>query len=570
MIALSCQQKDVIDAPITPLAVTACAGSGKTTTAVRRLAEMRSRLDDRHGIVVLLSFSNVAVDTFNKDYIGLLRAREAVVRPHGVEIDTVDGFITSNIVRPHGHLVMGCDRCPFLVDGREPFNARFTVWDGERSHRTATIKVGIEGGDFVFAGEFKTKFAKNDAIKSIDKLGKVGAYTHSLARYWAIRVLKEQPFVLSALIRRYPHILVDEAQDIGAEHEAILRMLMDGGTQLSLIGDTHQGIYDFSGANGIFLGNYGKVVGVAEKNLEKNFRSVPSIVEIANKLSGRNDEADREEPASLSGAYIIPYKQNEKDKVLAAFASMLVKAEIEPTQATVLCRSKKWAGEWGDQEDTQGQGIVKLFAQAAVHRDKAGRFDESFRAGCLAVIGLLDPKHGDLPAQLVRPSKDVWLMRLRREIWSFLRNTDTGLPKATLVADSEWHRLLVPRAKAFVAKLQDDFAVTPGENLGAKLAKKGLTGKPLFELSDLAQEKTPRFRVSTVHKVKGESIGGVMYICNKDHVEKLVDGTGTEVGRIGYVALTRARNLFVLAVPASNIKALQPKLLAIGFKKSPP
>ncbi len=78
----------------------------------------------------------------------------------------------------------------------------------------------------------------------------------------------------------------------------------------------------------------------------------------------------------------------------------------------------------------------------------------------------------------------------------------------------------------------------------------------------------PRFRVSTVHKVKGESIGGVLYICNRSHLDEMLGGTATEVGKIGYVALTRARDLFVLGVPATNLKEFAPKLDALGFAKA--
>ncbi len=54
-------------------------------------------------------------------------------------------------------------------------------------------------------------------------------------------------------------------------------------------------------------------------------------------------------------------------------------------------------------------------------------------------------------------------------------------------------------------------------------------------------------RVETVHQVKGESIGAVLYVANKANITALLDGTATEEGRIGYVALTRAKNLFWLA-----------------------
>lgn len=567
MIKLSDQQLNVVEADFSPMAVTACAGSGKTATAVRRLVEMRGRLKDRHGIIALLSFSNVAVDTFNRDYLALTRSSKIAHSSYGVEIDTVDGFITTNVLRPHGYLAMGCGGCPYLVDGREPFLKGFSVWDGTRPQPTAGIRVGIAGGQFRFEVGRNTKLNEGEATKAIHKLGQVGAYTHALARYWVLKVLKEHPFVLKALVRRYPHVLVDEAQDIGTEHEAILRLMVGGGSQLSLIGDTNQGIYEFSGADGSFLAGYEKSAGVTGKRLATNFRSVPAIVSIANALSRQNDKADRTAPTTMSGAYFMPYKQAEKDKTLANFVSMLTKAGIDPSNAAVLCRSSEWAGEWNGGVEAQGQGVVKAFAEAAIQRDKLGRFDEAFKHGCAAIVGLLNHKHRDLVSQLLRPANDGALQGARRRLWQFIKDSGVGIPSATLIADTEWHPLLVTRAKAFIEELAKEFGMEPGDNLGNKLAKRDLLNRALIEVPDLAASKLPDLRVSTVHKVKGESIQGVMYVCNKKHVQELIAGTGTEVGRIGYVALTRARDLFVLAVPHNSISELEPTLTAIGFQK---
>ncbi|TIT85601.1 MAG: ATP-dependent helicase, partial [Mesorhizobium sp.] len=234
------------------------------------------------------------------------------------------------MLRPHGHRAMGCKCTPYLVEGREPFLKNFTVWDGLRPHPTTDLKVTIDNGGFAFkiGRNAPKQIAAAEAAKSLTKLGAVGAYTHASARYWVLRTLQERPYVLRALIRRYPHILVDEAQDIGPEHEAILRLMVAGGTELSLIGDAHQGIYEFSGANGAFLSGYGGQPGVADKKLTINYRSVPAIVEVANKLSGRNDAADRPAPAIMNGAFFIPFNKDEKEKALATFASMLQTAAM--------------------------------------------------------------------------------------------------------------------------------------------------------------------------------------------------------------------------------------------------
>jgi hypothetical protein len=570
MIVLSAEQKDVVDLPLGPLCVTACAGSGKTTTATHRLRQMRRLLDDRHGIVALLSFSNIAVDTFRSEYYALARSETAIHRASAVEIDTVDGFLTTNVIRPHAHRSMGAPRTPFLVTGRETFLKGFSVWDGKRSHPPTDLRLLFQNGDFAFeagATYAPIKIAVAEGQRSVEKLGKVGAYTHSSGRYWAIRTLREQPFVLRALARRYPLILVDEAQDIGREHQELFRMLVEAGVELSLIGDPNQGIYEFSGATGVFLDAYRTATGVSDRGLTVNYRSVEPIVKLANKLSGRQDEAYRNDTSPSYGAYFVPYKQAEKEKLFEAFRNMLASAEIVPENAAVLCRAGKSVREWRGGEEDQGQGTVKEFVSAAICRDKLRNYDEAFRYTCGAVVGLLAGKHGQLISRIFR---DVGpeIKQLRRILWAFSRDPQNGLPDGALTADTQWHPLLVERVKQLLARLGKDLGLEPAENIGNKLNKKSLLNQPLIAFVDLTSTvDAARFRVSTVHQVKGESIDGVMYVADKRQVRALLDGTGTELGRIGYVAVTRARNLVVLGVPDNCVSELEVELLDLGFKK---
>ena len=67
---------------------------------------------------------------------------------------------------------------------------------------------------------------------------------------------------------------------------------------------------------------------------------------------------------------------------------------------------------------------------------------------------------------------------------------------------------------------------------------------------------------------KGASINAVLYVAKKGHVQALLGGTSSEDGRIGYVALTRARDLFVLAVPENCLKEFENDLKAIGLQRS--
>ena len=328
---LSKEQIDIIEAPLGPIAVTACAGSGKTATAIRRLIAIRQKMQNSRGRVVLLSFSNVAVNTFNAGYAELAANLPDDVNRRRVEVDTLDGFFTKHVLRPHAHRTMAASQAAYLVSGSEPFLARFKYWcEGHPPLPLKDIKLIIRDGDFVFYSETRNApelIDKVKVLKIIHDLGRLGAYTHEIGRYWVYKTLDSQPAVLRALAARYPQILVDESQDLGTLHKEILKLLIAAGVQVSLIGDVNQGIYGFAGADGEFLNSYEDRAEVTGYKLTRNYRSLPPIINIANILCGRHDEPDRQE--EQGGAYFIGYKDSEISKLTDAFKTHIDELGIQ-------------------------------------------------------------------------------------------------------------------------------------------------------------------------------------------------------------------------------------------------
>lgn len=549
-----------------PLCVTACAGSGKTRTAVHRLADMCAKKAGDRGRIALLSFSNVAVETFRADYRKLLELRPAMEASPIVEIETVDAFLTGLILRPHANRTMQAPRSAFLVGGTEPFLSGFTFFDGAHGRPTKLLTHGREGGVDKF--RFRNGFAMTDvdtteALKAVNRLGKTGAYTHDLGRYWAFRTLSENSQLVKALARRYPVILVDEAQDIGSTQEAIFDLLVGAGSQLSLIGDANQGIFEFAGAKGEFLLRYGKRAGVTSRSLTVNFRSVPRIVTVANHLTGRNDIADRPAPAALHGAYFISYSPNQPAKLVETFRNMVATAGLLDNNAAIVCRSTPMVKRFGGADEAVGQGTVRGFVEAAIARDQLGNYSEAFKLSVRFITALLADQHRDVVSKILRGGREV--RGLRRAIWLFVRDCETGLPKGSLPAANQWHPKLVQNVKELLARLKSNFGLVPCDTIGQRLKKSDLPDTPLFQAPDLAAPAAVTLRTNTVHQVKGESIDAVMYVASKQHAVELLAGVATEDGRIGYVALTRARNLFLLAVPANSLEELRPQLMARGF-----
>jgi superfamily I DNA/RNA helicase len=566
---LSDEQLDVIGSEMVPMSVIACAGSGKTLTAVRRLVHLRHQIGNHRSRVALLSYSNVAVDTFRKGYQALIQDAPAGPAFSRVEIDTLDGFITSNVLRPHAYRTMEAKQAAFLVTGGEPFLNGFTFWTGKYPLSVALLQVGIDAGSLHFCYSSNDETTRLDtayATSLVQRLGKIGAYTHNLGRYWCYRTLQHQPTILRALARRYAHILIDEAQDIGSVHQAIIEQLIQAGSQVSLIGDPNQGIYQFAGADGTFLSQYSQRPGIKSLGLTKNYRSVPTILGVANKLATRDDSPDRSAPETTHGCFYIPYKNTDREKLVTAFRAAVKAAGLNVERSAVLCRGRELADKLGGNESAPGQGIVRGLAQAAIFRDRHGDFLRAFKQVTTCIVGLLSNPPQGLVTRITQSAHHSADRSLRRLIWAFTRNSASGLPSAALIADTHWHPQLLARTKALLAVLAKNHGLATADNLGNKLAKKNLPNAPLVTVIDLAAEADSRIRVDTVHQVKGESLDAVLYLANKEHASALLAGVGTELGRIGYVAVTRARDLLWLAVPANALAELQPTLLAHGFR----
>jgi superfamily I DNA/RNA helicase len=245
----SAQQRDVIEETLSALSVIACAGSGKTFTAVRRLDAVRSLIDAGRGHVALLSFSNVAVNVFGKSYLDDIGVK---TRGGGsrVCIETFDGFITTKVLRPHAHRTMKCSCMPYLLTGGESFlsNSKFQFWPKTGNKYPLdinSVEVEYKSGAVDFFVRFqKSAISIENAGATVSRIGEVGGYTHALGRYWAFEALRREPEILAALAHRYPQIIVDEAQDVGSIHIAILEMLAMAGSQITLVGDPNQAIFE--------------------------------------------------------------------------------------------------------------------------------------------------------------------------------------------------------------------------------------------------------------------------------------------------------------------------------------
>lgn len=565
------EQQAIIDADLFPLAVVACPGSGKTATAVRRLAAVRERLEGMRGHTALLSYSNIAVDTFRSEYLQR-RGRDGA--SDRVVIQTMDSFITTFLLRPHGARVMNASRTPFLVLGGEPFLANYKF--GEHRNPIGLDELALDrvGGKTVFYRRHKNggsskldeETTKAARLKA-GALAKVGGYTYALGRAWALVLLKNEPRLTTALARRFPQILVDEAQDIGSFEGEILDLLSAAGSVVSLIGDFHQSIYGFNFANGAYLREFSSRPGVLNLPLTQNRRSIPSIVTVANALACTSSKPFRQTADRLSGAYYWRYDGEQLAQLMSAWVMALGVEGYRLNDATVLCRGTTLLSKLSSGAEDLGQSAVKHFAAAAAEREQGNDIAKVLDHCAQGVLHVVDGLPESFTRDLKGMRRDGGMHAMRRLVWNLIRSPDNGIPLATLAAKSEWQPALKKNLEDWLDLVETQTPYRRVPTWAARVKTTNLPEVGPLLAVDLGQKEWAGLRRGTVHSAKGEGVPAVMYLTAKKDLDTMLAGTGDEEGRIGFVAVTRARDLLVVAIPKNTSSATVQTMMDKGFSE---
>lgn len=553
----SVEQRNIIESPNVSCSVIACAGSGKTITAVQRLYSLRQRLIDEHTRIALLSFTNVAIDTFRSQYRELVGKKNHKFLDR-VTICTLDSFLVQNLLFPHGYLVMNCQRRPFLINGNEKF-LKSSVLKGLSIN---DLKFGeINGKDVFF---YKNKIYP-EADELIKKLGKMGAYTHELGRYWVYSVLQKYPSILKALAQRYKNIIIDEAQDISFIQSKILLKLKQHGVILSLIGDPMQAIYEFNGSDGKMLKVFNIATDVSHFYLTQNYRSDSKIQDVANYLSGRKDNGVQKEKC-VDSLLFIKYEKDKINEVLSRFNEYLRNTNIKTT--VCLVRGKNLL--FGDTKNNEGESPTKFFVKAMFARDYLQDFAESYNYLTYGFLNLFDSKTQDIFPNLLSTETTSNYRKINFILWNFIRDFINGLPKWT--TDEVWIDKLRSNIKSTLMLLpkevfSEEVVSQTINSVNRKITRKKLNIPELvsnFKKLECASISIPK---CTVHKVKGDEFDAVIYLMTEKQLRMWKKDIDNEEGRINYVALTRAKRVFCAALPMESYEKYAQKFVNLGFKE---
>lgn len=239
--------------------LSACPGSGKTTSIVRKLFDVSRYCKENYGYhtgFACLSFTNKACDELRQKYYDM--HGEALAFPNIVS--TIDSFIMQNIVLPYWYLYPYCKGRPQVVNeqrllhniyfnlGKYPKNELKNF--GQVVYSYAPEKIAADYGGFYYEGKVVASGLKNYCNTVVLMRYANGIITSQDALVMALNILSRHNEIASIIAHRYPYIIVDEAQDNSYLQYLLFGILKNAGLKnLEFVGDTCQSIYRYRNAH---------------------------------------------------------------------------------------------------------------------------------------------------------------------------------------------------------------------------------------------------------------------------------------------------------------------------------
>jgi len=296
---LNTEQQKAVQQTCGPLLVTAGAGSGKTRVITARIAHLILNEGVSPHAIIALTFTNKAAKEMQERITQFLGNR--------YELPFIGTF--------HSYCLRILKENPDLLT--YPF---FSILDSDDQQKLLTGIINrnaLQKGVTAKNLSYQISSIKNSATdaEQIDIMYKVNPHLHSVFKSYeqekraskcldfddllleGLKLFTNHPKFKTASQEKIRHILVDEYQDTNVvQHELLKAMSLDTRNKFAIdsicvVGDEDQSIYSWRGATIANIINFKKdFPQTVSIKIEQNYRSVQSILDIANQVISNNKQ----------------------------------------------------------------------------------------------------------------------------------------------------------------------------------------------------------------------------------------------------------------------------------------
>lgn len=560
--------------------LTACPGSGKTTSIVKKLRVVSQYCAERYGKhtgFACLSFTNKACAELKQKYREM--HDEKLTFPN--EVLTIDSFIMQYVVLPFWYLCDACKKKPIVVNEEDILDhiyynnvqiagkwQRYPVMELRQYSKIMYSKkpsiVSIDKAAFKWNHKVVTDANEKSYCRAaiLYRLSK-GYVTSSDALWMACYILKHHQEVSRALIPRFPYIIVDEAQDNSELHFEFFNLLKSAGLQnLEYVGDVCQSIYGFNNARPELLQAMMAEQGWNVLPMSECRRSNQRIIDLYSKLKSSDVPTITSHGVIDKGIPIVVYKYDEGNvrDIIRDFYQVCDDNEL--SKRIILARGvnkcKTLAGV-KDVDFKYWKSDLPYLLIDAVFALEANDMDYAFRKIRLVLSRLIAKDSPDAKRQFIHEiehNKD-W----NAKIFRFLKQ----IPSFSL-SFKEWSEQTCVLLHDFWELDEQPMFVPYQRQVGYKM--KEMENVPVERFHQSRDEGSDYHKsIDTIHAVKGATLDAVLLFLSANSKGQGISLNDfprrsvrymTESQRMIYVACSRAVNFLALAVPKSiadeNIK----------------
>ena len=334
------QQLEAINCESKRILVLACAGSGKTSVIVGRIEKLKDSGVNPEQILAL-TFSNKAakemkarIRKLNFTYGSKINVKTF----HSFGLELINSYLNTLGFSKKVDIVLRDESAKIIKDIFKKRNENAIEGTDILSyiHQTKSLEDYLKQPYLEeIAKEYGNELKSRNAVDMDDMI------------YLPIQLLKEFPNVKKAVCERYKYIFVDEYQDTNSAQNTLLDYITDDETNLFLVGDDDQAIYEWRGARPQYILDKAKDPSFQCLKLEKNFRSQGYIIDVANRLIGINKkrvekEIKKDRPDSLKPIFKRTYSEAEESNWVAEQIVELIKSNrFNPSDIAIIFRNNK-------------------------------------------------------------------------------------------------------------------------------------------------------------------------------------------------------------------------------------
>ena len=292
--ALDPEQREVALATRGAVCVRAGAGTGKTRAITYRIAHAV-----RTGVAAP---QQILAVTFTSRAAGEMRSRLRDLGIHGVQARTFHSAALSQL-RYFWPIAVG-GRVPEIKESKAALvagaAAKLSIPTDVPTIRDLTAEIEWAKVSLIAPEDYPIKARQagraGAAGQPLETIGKLAlAYEEIKAERGVIDfedvilvligIMLDRPDIARAIRDQYRYFVVDEYQDVSPMQHRLLQLWLGDRRDVCVVGDAAQTIYTFTGASSAYLDNFGyEHKGAAEITLNRNYRSTPEIIALANQI----------------------------------------------------------------------------------------------------------------------------------------------------------------------------------------------------------------------------------------------------------------------------------------------